>query len=928
MGSFLGGRLRTEQLVLLLAVLAVAAGTLLATVGGHPWGWFLAGGVSTGLLVLAVVSLGRRAMETRTTQPLPWALLAAGLSVDVAAGGWALWSLAAGHFAVAEPGSAVEPLHELRHLVQAPLIVAGLLLLPHGRQSRRRTWETLVDTAAAGCSFVVITRQFLLPEDLASVVPWEVRDGFFDMAWIVGLGTVLVYVVSRTRTPGGLPMRSLVPLCVGLGLAAVSETLTVLAAAAPAEVVAASSLSLAAIAWVLVAVGARNRGLAPEGHGALGPREYTAVLVPLVAPAVAAVVVSVALVRGSWLAAGSVVAAVLTLFFLLVSAAATRVDALLVTRTLESRVLERTLALGTREKWFRALVQNSSDVVTVMTAMGVVRYVTPSVTSILGHDPEALAGTSFMDLLPPTDARRLERRLAEALADPHSTLVVGFPILHSDGHWVETETYVTSLIDDPDIRGLVLTTRDVSERRRLEQQLTNQAYSDSLTGLANRAMFRQRVESALEEAATEPHGSGVGSVAVVFLDLDGFKAVNDTEGHATGDILLGHVASRIGRCVRPQDVVARLGGDEFGVLVVGEGAESGAVWIAQRVRSALLSEFVIDGRPIRVGMSAGIAVNDAGHETADNLLRNADLAMYRAKSSRVASFVRFETQMHEALLTRVRAEADLREAVERGDLTMHYQPIIDLSRDVVVGAEALVRWPHSTRGLVSPAVFIDLAEETGLIHDIGTWALVEAARQGVAWQGFAPQGEEFNVAVNVSAKQLNPGLPSLVRNALALSGLNASALTLEMTESVLISYDEEASKLMRRLKQLGVRVAIDDFGTGYSSLSYLTRFPVDVLKIDQSFIDQVGADNAQAELARTIVQLGQSLRLVTVAEGIETADQWHRLRAMGCRLGQGYLFARPMAPRDVERLMERSRVLGSASRAGAELSPTVEPVTH
>ena len=919
-------RPRVAPAFVVAALAAVLAGGTLELLGQAEAGLTLAVLAAVALLLRAVVLLLRRGLDRDSARRLPWLLLSTALILEVSSYAVTITMAARGEAATSNPETAVAWLHEFRHLIETPLVLAGLLLLPHGPQNRRRFWQTVFDTAAAAMSLVVIARQLLLPQQLVTVPAGELQDALIDIFWVVCVMTVIVYVVNRARTPGGLPLRSLVLLTGGVALWAVSDALGVLLPDAPATVASGLYLLLAVGAWLLIGGAATDRSLRPESPRALKSREYVAVLTPLIPLVGAGVVMSATLVGDSWLAELTVIAAFGAVLFLVAATAAARIDALVVTRTLESRVLQRTLALGTREKWFRALVQNSSDVVTVLSADGVIRYLTPSVAAILGHDPEALVGTRFAALLKPSDGRRLDEQLVEATHHAQRTYVVDFPIWHRNGSWVDTESSITSLIHDPDIRGLVLTTRDVSERRRLEKQLTSQAFSDSLTGLANRAMFRQRTEAALEHARKIPHGRGAGFVAVVFLDLDGFKSVNDSEGHATGDKLLELVSARISRCIRPEDLLARLGGDEFGVLVEGEGAESGAVWIAQRVRSALLSEFVIDGRPIRVGTSAGIAVNDLGHETADQLLRNADLAMYRAKSSRVASFVRFETQMHEALISRVRAEADLRQAVERGDLTMYYQPIVDLARDVVVGVEALVRWQHSTRGLVSPAEFIDLAEETGLIHDIGSWALVETARQGVLWQRFAPPGENFHVAVNVSAKQLNPSLPRSVRDALAASGLAPQALTLEMTESVLIEYDDEAAKLMRRLKQLGVRVAIDDFGTGYSSLSYLARFPVDVLKIDRSFIDRVGTDVTQEELARTIVQLGQSLRLVTVAEGIETSDQWHRLRGMGCRLGQGYLFARPMAPADLDVFLNRAQSLGSVSRVGAELSPTVEPV--
>jgi diguanylate cyclase (GGDEF)-like protein len=399
-------------------------------------------------------------------------------------------------------------------------------------------------------------------------------------------------------------------------------------------------------------------------------------------------------------------------------------------------------------------------------------------------------------------------------------------------------------------------------------------------------------------------------VAVVFLDLDGFKAVNDSQGHAIGDNLLTLVADRLRRCVGPGDTVARLGGDEFAILVVGPDSERDATKVAVRIREVLTKPFVLDGREVTLAASVGIAITDAGNETADQVLRNADLAMYRSKAMRDGGHVRFESEMHDTLLLRVQAEADLRQALARGQLALHYQPTVNLHTGQVVGVEALIRWYHPTRGLVQPMDFIGLAEETGLVESIGEWAVRECCRQGARWQSYAPTGGTFHVAVNVSSHQLTPQLPVIVREALAESGMPPGALVIEMTESVLIERTEEAVEVLRQLKALGTRIAIDDFGTGYSSLSYLARFPVDILKIDKSFVEQLtaraddepGSGSDSAELARTIVHLGRSLRLGTVAEGIETREQYAALVAMACDYGQGFLFSRPLPAEGIDTL--------------------------
>jgi diguanylate cyclase (GGDEF)-like protein/PAS domain S-box-containing protein len=359
----------------------------------------------------------------------------------------------------------------------------------------------------------------------------------------------------------------------------------------------------------------------PESEPAARWRERVAVLVPLAPLTLAGVVLLGSVVFDRRLATPTVVCAVLLAVALVTGAVSARLDHLATERTLDDLVLRRTISLGAREKWFRTLVQNSSDLITVVDLRGVVRYVTPSVTRILGHDPTALVGNRITGLLRPADGRRLESALAAAARSPGHPVKLDLSVWSKDGTWCDTETTITSLVHDPDIRGLVLNTRDVSEHRRLQAALNQHAFSDALTGLANRSMFRSRLEAALKASL------GRGEVAVLVLDLDGFKAVNDAQGHHVGDELLGIVARRLTGSVRPGDLVARLGGDEFAILVTGDSAEKGATWVAHRVRRALSAPFVLDGRELSLNASTGIAVSDTGEETADQLLRNADLAM-------------------------------------------------------------------------------------------------------------------------------------------------------------------------------------------------------------------------------------------------------------------------------------------------------------
>jgi diguanylate cyclase (GGDEF)-like protein/PAS domain S-box-containing protein len=555
------------------------------------------------------------------------------------------------------------------------------------------------------------------------------------------------------------------------------------------------------------------------------------------------------------------------------------------------------LVTAASEQWYRALVRHSYDLTTVLAADGTIRFVSPSVRSLFGYDPTALAGRQLSTLLSDEDVIRVHEVLERALREPNVPLTFDAPLWHAEGRWVPTESAVTNLLADQHVNGIVLNTRDVSDRQQLQNQLVHQAYHDPLTGLANRALFRQKVEQALVAAGGQPD-----RLAVLFIDLDGFKAVNDVQGHAVGDELLKHVAARLMRCVRGDSCVARLGGDEFAVLLTGTAIGDSAVEVARRITGSLAAPVQVGGERAHVRSSTGIAVA-AADDDAEALLRNADLAMYRAKAAREGGWVRYQPAMHDAVRERAELEQELRNAVAGRELALVYQPIRDLRDGRIVGAEALMRWYHPRRGVVPPDEFLALAEETGMMAGIGAWVLQEACAAAAEWQRALPPGQTFTVAVNVSGRQLDGGTVETVAEALRTTGLRPSNLVLEMTEKVLMSRTAEAVELLTRLKQLGVSIAVDDFGTGYSSLSYLSRYPVDLLKIDRSFTEQVTRRTPGAELARTIVQLGHSLGLRTVAEGVETAAQLAAVRDIGCDLAQGYFFAPPCAARGILELI-------------------------
>ncbi len=555
--------------------------------------------------------------------------------------------------------------------------------------------------------------------------------------------------------------------------------------------------------------------------------------------------------------------------------------------------LRRTAAQ--RAAQFRSLVDNASDLITVLDETGVIRYQSPSAERLVGVRSDQLVGTSYLALLDEGDGSHLRSILADLATstDPTASATAEYRLRHEDGSWRSVESIVTDQLNDPTVKGLVLNTRDVTDRKLLQEELAHQAFHDSLTGLSNRAVFRDRVEHALMRAARNGSRS-----AVFLLDLDGFKTVNDSLGHDAGDQLLIAAGQRLQFQGRSSDTVARIGGDEFGILLEDDADETGARAMADRLLAAFSVPFDVRGRELFVRASIGVALSVAGESNTDEMIRNADTAMYAAKAAGKARYEFFRPFMHARALERFEVQADLEQALIRNEFVVHYQPIVDFETGKALGVEALVRWNHPTRGLLAPLEFIPIAEDTGVIVPLGAWVLGEACRQTVAWRSEHPDASDLRVSVNLSTRQLlEPDLVERVRDILEASRLEPEALTLELTEGSLMQKLEETVTKLRALKDLGVRLAIDDFGTGSSSLGYLQRFPIDILKIDKSFVDGIAAlDSEDPALVRAIVEMAKTLRLETVAEGIEETEQLAELRSAGCRSGQGYLFARPLHP--------------------------------
>jgi len=433
--------------------------------------------------------------------------------------------------------------------------------------------------------------------------------------------------------------------------------------------------------------------------------------------------------------------------------------------------------------------------------------------------------------------------------------------------------------------------RDIAERKHTEAKLLHNAYHDALTGLPNRLLLADHLRLAIERAKRHPDHS----FALVFLDLDRFKYINDSLGHAAGDELLVQIARRLEGALRPTDTVARLGGDEFALLLDGLEDEGDAIRVAERVQEELTSPFNLGGHEVFTTASVGITLSAPGYEHPEGVLRDADTAMYRAKENGKARYELFDSVMHARAVERLRLENDLRRAVERGEFEVYYQPIVSLDSDRVAGFEALVRWEHPERGLVQPTEFIPVAEETGMIVEIGQWVLRESCRQMREWQRLSFDNRLLTISVNLSSKQfLQPNLIARVRQTLHETDLDPRCLKLEITESIMMENAEEASEMLVQLRGLGVQLSIDDFGTGYSSLSYLHRFPVNTLKIDRSFVTRMGDAGENSEIVRTILTLASNLGMEVIAEGVETRGQLAQLKAMKCPYGQGFLFSRPV----------------------------------
>lgn len=542
---------------------------------------------------------------------------------------------------------------------------------------------------------------------------------------------------------------------------------------------------------------------------------------------------------------------------------------------------------------FRSLVNHSSDVLVVLDEEMNVVFLTPSWERTFDTKVSDVVGKPLLEMVAPEDRLLLLADMQSSKRIPGPQVVSRW--MNSDGSTRYMESVCTNLVDNPDVRAIVVNARDITERRELEEQLIHNAFHDSLTGLANRVLFEERLGSALRRSRAGA------AISVLFIDLDDFKGVNDAFGHAVGDELLRAVAQRLRVSASFSDTMARLAGDEFALLFTGEEAVK-AKAMAEILVTALGHPYRLSVGEVAVGASIGVANASQEDSEAEGILRNADVAMYVAKKEGKRGVALFDSEMHHEILERLQLRIDLAFAVERQEIVVVYQPVVNLGNSEIVGVEALVRWHHPKRGVISPLEFIPIAEESGSIVGIGREVLRQACVQMASWN--RERGDfPLSLNVNVSVRELGEeDLVESVSRCLQDSGLGQGVLTLELTETVLLSRPEEFVPQLSRLRALGVRIAIDDFGTGYSSLSYLTVLPLDSLKIDKSFVDRLLLGEPPVTL-RSIVQLGRDLDLKMVAEGIEEASQADSLVELGCSYGQGFHFAKPLSSAELTQMM-------------------------
>jgi diguanylate cyclase (GGDEF)-like protein/PAS domain S-box-containing protein len=771
------------------------------------------------------------------------------------------------------------------HGVGVIMLVYPLLRLPLGTRSRGSRLALWLDLGTVVLASAVFLWYFVMRNfDVATDTPTAAASVALMVAGLTGVFVVTKVALTGTAT---LDRRGLMLLAAALATGGLGSAFTPLLDHAGIVYVD-TGLIVVPVCVLLIALGARLQAVG-GGRGAADRARRRFSTLPYVAVA-ATDGLLLATVHGGRPADRLIVAigaVALTVLVVIRQLSAFRENDRLLTR-LDAGLLE----LRRHEQRFRSLVQNSTDVVSIMGPDGRLSYISPAVRAVLGREPEELIGVDNEGLMHPDDLPMMAERLAGIAGTPGGTVTVQMRLRHADATWRWFEMTSANQLHDPAVGGIVNNGRDITESRQFQERLSYEASHDVLTGLANRALFGERIARSVGNP-TPGH-----RMSVILVDLDDFKTVNDTLGHAVGDALLVAVAGWMRDNVRGTDVVARLGGDEFAILLEDLSA-AGVEEVVNRITAAMREPVLAEGHVLTVRASFGIVDGGTGDDAGD-LLRQADIAMYEAKERGEGSFKRYRPGMEARGAERNRIAAELRTALAEDQLRLHYQPVVTLPAGSLSGVEALIRWQHPDRGLLSPGDFIPAAEATGLIVSVGRWVLREACRQTAAWHARFGDHAPATVSVNVSARQLQDArFAAEVAGALRDSGLPAHRLTIEITESTAVGGGSTAETL-GRLRELGVRLSLDDFGTGQSTLSLLAECPVDQIKLDRSFAPVPGPDI----IATAVLQLARALGVEAVAEGVETPEQADHLRSLGYEQAQGFHFARPMAPGDIAAAIE------------------------
>ena len=890
-------------LVMLGIALSVVTAIASLTAGGHGGGPFrLVAGIAATLAAIAVTRRTAALEELKPARRSAWRWLGWALGFQLLAT-LVVPALRPFEYPVVQAASG---LLQFAFFPCAALAAMSLLISTRGRLFSPQFW--LEATLVALCVGTVLW--LALPHDLAA----DQLSG--RGAWTVGFDAVIgvLAAILLLRRSDWRSWPGLVTCAFALGGLVGARLLEAHAAAAGSVSRMAAPLQVAAVAAVAVAAHfdyVRAVRRAPPMDAA----ERVSPLAPLM-PYAALMLAGYALLmlhKGSFGEPAGLIAWVVCISAALLFARQAIATARMV-------AIQTGLATRSAEARFNALIRNTADVIAIVSPDAIVTYVTPTAERIFELPAQDLIGQHLDALVVFDDRARLREFLARDLAESGASATMEARVPRSEDRQRVVEIHGTNMDAEPAIGGRLLNLRDATDRKGAEEQLKRMALHDPLTLLANRSLFLDRVEHAV--AVSKRNGRGI---AVMFVDLDNFKRINDSFGHAIGDRVLHKSAQRLVKATRSGDTVARLGGDEFGVLLENLIERESVLEIAARVVASLQESLDLPGEAdMRASASVGVAFL-APDEGVEELMRNADVAMYAAKAAGKGRHMVYEPSMQGVATRRRELEAEIGQALESGQFLLLYQPIVELHSGYLLGVEALIRWKHPERGMIGPGEFIPVTEETGQIVPLGRWVLAQACREVKVWQAHLPEGRQVRVGVNVSAVQLaKSDICADVQKALNISQIDPGCLVIELTESVLMHNSESVLATLQELKKLGVRIAIDDFGTGYSSLSYLHRFPIDILKIDRSFVERLGGVEGGEDFARAIITLGGTLDLEVVAEGIELEHQQRELIELGCVAGQGYYYSRPALLHELEFsvAMARRRTMADTLPQGAKITAT------